>query len=68
MSHLGRPKEGSFDASASLAPVADRLSELLDTPVTLLPGGGLQQGASRAGGPAGKRAFFEREKKLTMRH
>lgn len=37
MSHLGRPKEGSFDASASLAPVADRLSELLDTPVTLLP-------------------------------
>ena len=37
MSHLGRPKEGSFDASASLAPVAQRLSELLDTSVALLP-------------------------------
>ena len=37
MSHLGRPKEGSFDASASLAPVAQRLGELLDTPVALLP-------------------------------
>ena len=37
MSHLGRPKEDSFDASASLAPVADRLGELLDAPVTLLP-------------------------------
>ena len=37
MSHLGRPKEGSFDASASLAPVAQRLGELLDTSVALLP-------------------------------
>ena len=37
MSHLGRPTEGSFDASASLAPVAQRLGELLDTPVALLP-------------------------------
>ena len=37
MSHLGRPKEGSFDASASLALVAQRLGELLDTSVALLP-------------------------------
>ena len=37
MSHLGRPKEGSFDASASLAPVAQRLGELPDTSVALLP-------------------------------
>ena len=37
MSHLGRPKEGSFDASASLAPVAQRLGELLDASVALLP-------------------------------
>ena len=37
MSHLGRPKEGGFDASASLAPVAQRLGELLDTSVALLP-------------------------------
>lgn len=35
MSHLGRPEEGVFDESASLAPVAKRLSELLgrDVPV-----------------------------------
>lgn len=38
MSHLGRPKEDSFDASASLAPVAGRLGELLDVPVALLSG------------------------------
>ena len=37
MSHLGRPQEGSFDASASLAPVAQRLGELLGTSVALLP-------------------------------
>jgi len=29
-SHLGRPKEGVFDKKDSLAPVARRLSELLD--------------------------------------
>src|ERR1700694_2067778 len=29
-SHLGRPKEGTFDPSESLAPVARRLSELLE--------------------------------------
>lgn len=29
MSHLGRPEEGSYDAELSLAPVAQRLSELL---------------------------------------
>jgi phosphoglycerate kinase len=29
ISHLGRPEEGVFDASLSLAPVATRLSELL---------------------------------------
>jgi phosphoglycerate kinase len=35
-SHLGRPTEGILRAEDSLAPVAKRLSELLDTPVTLL--------------------------------
>ncbi|HEY8068711.1 MAG TPA: phosphoglycerate kinase [Burkholderiales bacterium] len=34
-SHLGRPKEGSFDARDSLAPVAKRLSELLGFTVPL---------------------------------
>ena len=35
MSHLGRPKAGSFDPAASMAPVARRLGELLgrDVPV-----------------------------------
>lgn len=36
MSHLGRPKEGQFDASASLQPVADWLAHALDRPVPLL--------------------------------
>jgi phosphoglycerate kinase len=36
MSHLGRPKEGVFDAAASLAPVASALSSLLGTPVRLV--------------------------------
>jgi phosphoglycerate kinase len=36
MSHLGRPKEGVFDAAASLAPVASALSTLLGTPVRLV--------------------------------
>ena len=35
MSHLGRPTEGEFDPEASLQPVANRLSELLDKPVRL---------------------------------
>jgi phosphoglycerate kinase len=35
MSHLGRPKEGAFDAAASLAPVAEHLSGLLGRPVPL---------------------------------
>jgi phosphoglycerate kinase len=35
MSHLGRPKEGEFDAQFSLAPVAAHLSGLLDMPVRL---------------------------------
>lgn len=35
MSHLGRPTEGSYDEQFSLAPVAKRLSELLDMPVRL---------------------------------
>ncbi len=34
-SHLGRPKEGEFRAQDSLAPVAQRLSELLGAPVPL---------------------------------
>jgi phosphoglycerate kinase len=33
LSHLGRPKEGSVEESLSLAPVAVRLSELLQQPV-----------------------------------
>lgn len=37
MSHLGRPKEGEFDTSASLAPVAEILAKLLQRPVPLLP-------------------------------
>ena len=36
MSHLGRPKEGEFDAQFSLCPVADRLSELLGSKVDLI--------------------------------
>jgi phosphoglycerate kinase len=35
LSHLGRPKEGAYDESLSLAPVAARLSELLGQPVPL---------------------------------
>src|SRR6266536_5892388 len=35
-SHLGRPKEGEWSAADSLAPVAKRLSELLDKPVPLV--------------------------------
>ncbi len=34
-SHLGRPKEGEFSQADSLAPVAERLSELLGRPVPL---------------------------------
>lgn len=36
MSHLGRPKEGVIETEFSLAPVADRLAELLGVPVPLL--------------------------------
>ncbi len=36
ISHLGRPKEGQFDEKFSLAPVAKRLSELLDQEVILV--------------------------------
>lgn len=35
LSHLGRPVEGHYDESASLKPVAERLSELLGKPVRL---------------------------------
>ena len=35
-SHLGRPQEGQFDEKESLAPVARRLSELLELEVPLL--------------------------------
>jgi phosphoglycerate kinase len=34
-SHLGRPREGEYDPQYSLAPVAERLSELLGTAVRL---------------------------------
>ncbi len=33
LSHLGRPAEGVFDAAFSLAPVAERLGQLLGAPV-----------------------------------
>ena len=36
LSHLGRPTEGEFQEEHSLAPVAARLAELLDYPVTLV--------------------------------
>ena len=36
LSHLGRPEEGKFDEAFSLAPIAQRLSELLAVPVILL--------------------------------
>jgi phosphoglycerate kinase len=35
LSHLGRPEEGKYDESLSLAPVGVRLSELLGRPVPL---------------------------------
>ncbi len=35
MSHLGRPTEGQYQTKFSLQPVADRLSALLEQPVTL---------------------------------
>ena len=35
LSHLGRPTEGQFDEKFSLRPVAERLSRLLDAPVSL---------------------------------
>ena len=35
-SHLGRPKEGEWSAADSLAPIAERLAELLGTPVPLV--------------------------------
>jgi phosphoglycerate kinase len=38
MSHLGRPNEGEFDPSLSLAPVARRLAECLKAPVYLHQG------------------------------
>ncbi len=38
MSHLGRPKEGAYDAAASLAPVAESLSALLGQKVRLAAG------------------------------
>jgi phosphoglycerate kinase len=36
LSHLGRPKEGKFDAASSLAPVADWLGEQLGAKVRLV--------------------------------
>ena len=36
VSHLGRPKEGTFDPELSLAPVAERLTELLGVKVPLM--------------------------------
>lgn len=38
LSHLGRPTEGEYDEAASLAPVAEHLSGLLDQKVPLVQG------------------------------
>lgn len=38
LSHLGRPTEGIFDGALSLAPVAERLGQLLEMPVVLFEG------------------------------
>ncbi len=35
MSHLGRPKEGKYDPAESLAPVVQRLGELMQRPIRL---------------------------------
>jgi phosphoglycerate kinase len=35
-SHLGRPDEGAFNSKESLAPIANRLSELMQRPVKLI--------------------------------
>ena len=36
MSHLGRPREGKFDAKFSLSPVAERISELIGSTINLI--------------------------------
>jgi len=36
ISHLGRPKEGVFDAASSMAPVAEALTKMLGQPVRLV--------------------------------
>ena len=36
MSHLGRPAEGEYDEASSLKPVAERFTQLLGQPVTLV--------------------------------
>lgn len=36
LSHLGRPTEGQFDEALSLAPIVERLSQLLKKPVRLV--------------------------------
>ncbi|HEX5339272.1 MAG TPA: phosphoglycerate kinase [Gammaproteobacteria bacterium] len=50
MSHLGRPREGEFDAALSLAPVAERLTELLGVKVPLVKDwiGGVEIAAGEA--------------------
>ena len=52
LSHLGRPEEGKFDPTYSLAPVVAKLSELLGRPVPLrkdwLAGGGVDCAAGSA--------------------
>ncbi len=48
ISHLGRPQDGSFDESFSLAPVASALSKLLKTEVPLISqwSDGIPEGSS----------------------
>ncbi|MFO0480810.1 MAG: phosphoglycerate kinase, partial [bacterium] len=49
-SHLGRPTEGEFRPEDSLAPIAERLSQLLGRPVARRrAGGGAGGGAPAAG-------------------
>jgi phosphoglycerate kinase len=47
MSHLGRPTEGKFESKFSLAPVVQRLSELLGMPVRLVKN--IEDGHSKPG-------------------
>ena len=64
-SHLGRPTEGEFKPEDTLAPVAERLSELLGQPVTLkqnwVDGVDVAPGPGRAAGKLPRQQGREKE-------